>query len=111
MPVSKDVIPSDATASAAEHLLDQLADFEPTSFPVLSLYLNLQPDEHGRIPDLKSYLEREFKLLARTWPQGTPERESFDHDSDRILAFIQECAGPKASGLALFDVRPRTSSK
>jgi hypothetical protein len=28
--------------------LDRLAAFEPGPFPVLSLYLNLQPDQNGR---------------------------------------------------------------
>jgi peptide subunit release factor 1 (eRF1) len=95
-------ITKDAPASPAEQLLDQLADFEPTTFPVLSLYLNMQPDEHGRPPDLKPYLEREFKSLARTWQPDTPERESFDRDSERILAFIEEQVDPSANGLALF---------
>ena len=29
-------------------LLDRLAAFEPTTLPVLSLYLNTSPDQHGR---------------------------------------------------------------
>jgi hypothetical protein len=31
----------------SEHL-DRLAAFEPTTLPVISLYLNTQPDQHGR---------------------------------------------------------------
>ena len=102
MPLSGDAITNDAAASSAEHLLEQLADFEPTILPVLSLYLNMQPDQHGRTPDLKPYLEREFKALARTWKPGTPERESFDRDAERIGAFIEERVDRSANGLALF---------
>ena len=32
----------------------------------------MQPDQHRRTPDLRPYLEREFKSLAHTWPVGTP---------------------------------------
>jgi hypothetical protein len=71
---------SESTASpagsAVEELLLKLADFEPTTLPVLSIYLNTQSDQHGRTPDVQPYLDREFKSLARTWPAGTPERES-----------------------------------
>ena len=56
-----------AGESAAAQLLEKLVDFEPTTFPVLSVYLNMQPDQHGRTPDLRPYLEREFKSLAHTW--------------------------------------------
>lgn len=102
MPLSADAITSDAAASSAEDLLDRLAAFEPTAFPVLSLYLNMQPDQHGRTPDLEPYLEREFKSLARTWKPGAPERESFDRDSERIIAFIEERVDRSTNGLALF---------
>src|SRR5579864_3068266 len=100
MPVSLDDIYTDATAAPAEELLDQLAEFEPTTFPVLSLYLNMKRDQHGRAPDLKPYLEREFKSLTRSWQPGTPERESFDHDAERILAFLDQRVDPSTSGLA-----------
>lgn len=91
-----------AAGSAAEELLCKLVDFEPTTLPVLSVYLNLQPDQHGRTPDLRPYLEREFKSLARTWPAGGAERESFDRDAERILAFIAEDVDNSTHGLAIF---------
>jgi peptide subunit release factor 1 (eRF1) len=88
--------------STVEQLLLKLAAFEPTNLPVLSIYLNTQCDQHGRTPDLQPYLEREFKSLARTWQPGTPERESFDRDAERILAFIADRLENAANGLALF---------
>jgi hypothetical protein len=51
---------SDVTGSIDGHL-ERLLAFEPTPLPVLSLYLNTQPDRHGRDPDVKAYLQREFK--------------------------------------------------
>lgn len=88
--------------SAVEQLFLKLADFEPTVMPVVSVYLNMQSDQHGRTPDLQPYLEREFKSLAHTWPAGSPERECFDRDTERILAFVSERLENSANGLALF---------
>ena len=102
MPTSTDIPSNETTASPAEQLLDQLAEFEPTTFPVLSLYLNMQRDQHGRAPELRPYLERELKPLARSWQAGTPERESFDRDAERILAFLDESVDRSTNGLALF---------
>jgi peptide subunit release factor 1 (eRF1) len=88
--------------SPVEELLVKLAGFEPTTLPVLSVYLNMQPDQHGRTPDLQPYLEREFKSLASTWQAGTAERESFDRDAKRIRAFVGNGLDKSANGLALF---------
>jgi peptide subunit release factor 1 (eRF1) len=88
--------------SAVGQLLEKLVDFEPTTFPVLSVYLNMQPDQHGRTPDLRPYLEREFKSLAHTWLAGTPERESFDRDAERILTLVDDGLDRSSNGLALF---------
>src|SRR5580700_7770371 len=88
--------------SSVGQLLEKLIDFEPTTFPVLSVYLNMRPDQHGRTPDLRPYLEREFKSLAQTWAVGTPKRESFDCDAGRILAFVDQGLVHSANGLAIF---------
>ena len=82
--------PESLAGPAVEQMLAKLIDFEPTTLPVVSVYLNMQADQHGRTPDVIPYLKREFKALARTWQAGTPERESFDRDAERILAFIAE---------------------
>ncbi len=92
---------SDVTGTLDEHL-ERLLAFEPTPLPVLSLYLNTQPDQHGRDPAVKAYLEREFKSLARTWPASSPERQSFDRDVERILAFLDDKVDAAANGIAIF---------
>lgn len=94
--------PDVSTESPVEQLLAKLVDFEPTTLPVLSVYLNAQPDRHGRTPDLRPFLEREFKSLAHTWQAGDAERESFDRDVERILAFIEGNLENSMNGLALF---------
>jgi peptide subunit release factor 1 (eRF1) len=85
-----------------EEPLARLVAFEPTTFPVLSVYLNTQPDQHGRSPDAAPYLHREFKALARTWTPGSPERHSFDRDAERILSYVTGKIDPAANGVAIF---------
>jgi hypothetical protein len=58
---------TDQLATTIEEPLARLIAFEPTTFPVLSVYLNTQSDRHGRRPDAAPYLHREFKVFARSW--------------------------------------------
>jgi peptide subunit release factor 1 (eRF1) len=89
-------------ATTVDEPLARLVAFEPTSFPVLSVYLNTQPDQHGRTPDAAPYLHREFKALARTWAPSSPERESFDRDVERIVSYATDKVDPAANGVAIF---------
>jgi peptide subunit release factor 1 (eRF1) len=69
---------------------------------VLSVYLNTQPDQHGRAPDVAPYLHREFKALSRTWAPSSPERHSFDQDVERIVSYVTDKIDPAANGVAIF---------
>jgi peptide subunit release factor 1 (eRF1) len=89
-------------STTLEEPLARLAAFEPTTLPVISVYLNTQPDQHGRDPDVVSYLQRELKSLGRTLPSSGPERESFDRDVERILDYAGEQIKPAANGVAIF---------
>ncbi len=89
-------------ATSIEDPLARLLDFEPTALPVISVYLNTQPDQHGRDPDVQPYLQREFKALARTWKPGSPERESFERDVERISSYAAEKIVAAANGVAIF---------
>src|ERR1022692_3067214 len=89
-------------ATSMDEPLARLVAFEPTTFPVLSVYLNTQPVQHGRTPDAVPYLHREFKALARTWAPSSPERHSFDRDAERIVAFATSQIDRAANGVALF---------
>ena len=46
--------------------LDELAHLEPAGFPFISLYLNLQPDQHGR-DNFESFVRKEFKAKAKSY--------------------------------------------
>ena len=93
---------TDQLATTIEEPLARLVAFEPTTFPVLSVYLNTQPDQHGRTPDSVPYLNREFKALARTWAPSSPERHSFDLDAERIISYVTEKIDSAANGVAIF---------
>ena len=84
-----------------DSLIDRLADFAPTTAPVISLYLDGRPDQHGR-ERYGLFVRKELATHSRTWPPRSPERESFHRDVDRILAWLHEEARPSANGLAIF---------
>jgi peptide subunit release factor 1 (eRF1) len=93
---------TDELATTMEEPLARLVAFEPTTFPVLSVYLNTQPDEHGRTPEAAPHLHREFKALAKTWAPSTPERHSFDRDAERIVSYATDKIDPAANEVAIF---------
>lgn len=93
---------NETLAASIEEPLDRLIAFEPSPLPVISVYLNTQPDQHGRDPEIIPYLQREFKALARTWAPGSEERKSFDADVERILAYAADNIRPEANGIAIF---------
>ena len=80
--------------------LDRLAAFEPGPFPVLSLYLNLQPDQNGR-DHYEPFLKKELAERLRTFPASGPERESFETDAEKIRTYL-EGVDRAANGLAMF---------
>jgi peptide chain release factor subunit 1 len=80
--------------------LDRLAAFEPGPYPVLSLYLNLQPGPNGR-DQHEPFLRKEFADRLRTFPAGGPERESVEKDIEKVRAYVAD-VDKAANGLALF---------
>jgi peptide chain release factor subunit 1 len=84
----------------SEHL-DQLAAFEPTTLPVVSIYLNTQPDQHGRA-NFASFIRKEFAALANTFASRSPERLSFERDAERIRQYLADELEPSTNGLAIF---------
>jgi peptide chain release factor subunit 1 len=81
--------------------LDRLARFEPVPYPVVSLYLNTQPNERGR-DQFQTFVRQEFKARSRTYPPGSPERQSLDKDLERIASFLENDLQPAANGVAVF---------
>jgi peptide subunit release factor 1 (eRF1) len=86
---------------AVKAQLDRLAAFEPAPYPVVSLYLNTQPGQTGR-DQFHAFVRKEFAARARTYPAGSPERESLDKDLERISRFLDTEIDPAANGVAVF---------
>jgi peptide chain release factor subunit 1 len=82
-------------------LIDRLAAFEPTGFPVLSLYLDARPDEHGR-ERFDAFVRKELAARARTYRERSAERESVEADVVRIQEWLKTEARPSANGIAIF---------
>ena len=80
--------------------LDRLAGFEPTDAPVLSLYLDMRPDEHGSRGRYESFLRKVFPDRSRGL-RGEA-RKSFDSDVERITIYLAEELQPATNGVAIF---------
>jgi peptide chain release factor subunit 1 len=80
--------------------LDRVAAADTGPFPVISLYLDLRPDEHGR-DHFEPFLRKELAERVKTYPVSGPERESLDADAAKIREYV---AGidPAVNSLALF---------
>jgi peptide subunit release factor 1 (eRF1) len=80
--------------------IDALARLEPAS-PLLSLYLNTDANVNGR-PTHETFLRKELRQRARTFPERSPDRESLDRDCERIEHYVADQLQPSTRGLALF---------
>jgi peptide chain release factor subunit 1 len=80
--------------------LDRLAAFEPGPFPVISLYLNLQPDANGR-EQYASFLKKEVSDRLRTYATAAPERHSLEQDAEKIQKYMEN-VDASVNGLAVF---------
>ena len=81
--------------------LDRLAAFEPGAFPVISLYLNMRPDQHGR-DNFEPFLRKELAERIRTYEPERPERSSLEADAGKIREYVASQLDRSANGLALF---------
>jgi peptide chain release factor subunit 1 len=80
--------------------LDRVAALDSGPFPVVSLYLNLQPDQHGR-DNFEPFLRKALAERIRTYGADGPERKSLEQDVEKIRAYVSE-VDAAVNGLALF---------
>lgn len=90
-----------AATTFVDEQLERLANFEPSPFPVISLYLNTQTQETGRT-NFDAFVRKELRARAQTYTPHSEERESFDKDVARIEAFLKTQLEPATNGVALF---------
>ena len=81
--------------------LERLAAFEPAPYPVISLYLNAQPDQRGR-DNFGAFVRKELKARAQTYPARSIERQMIERDLERIARFLANDIEPSANGVAVF---------
>ena len=81
--------------------LDRLAAFEQSPYPVISLYLNTQPDSRGR-DNFQAFVRKELKARAQTYPARSSEREMIERDMERIVTYLESSLQPSANGVAIF---------
>ena len=81
--------------------IDRLAAFEPVDLPVISLYLNMQPDEQGR-DRFDAFVRKELAARTATYLEGSAERASLEQDAERIREYLSTEVRPSANGLAIF---------
>lgn len=79
--------------------LDRLAAFTPSGLPVISLYLNMKPDQNGR-PNFEPFLRKTFAERVMTFKADA--RKSFERDVQRINTFLGSDVKRSANGLVIF---------
>ena len=84
-----------------EEALDRLAAFSSPSDPVVSLYLNLQSDAHGR-RDYTDFLDRAFRDQIETFEPGSNARRHLEQDAQRIRTRIESELQTSTRTLAVF---------
>ncbi|MFZ0661545.1 MAG: host attachment protein [Acidobacteriaceae bacterium] len=84
-----------------EGKLRELSLFPPTTMPVLSVYIDARPDQHGR-DNFGPFLRKEFKARGATYPMRSKERASFERDAERIMSWLGTELRPSSNGAALF---------
>lgn len=81
--------------------LDRLAAFDPAPYPVISLYLDTQPDGRGR-DHFQAFVRKELKARSETYPPRSSEREMLERDLERIATYLENDVAPASNGLAIF---------
>jgi peptide subunit release factor 1 (eRF1) len=81
--------------------LEKLAAFEPQDVPVVSLYLSLAADQHGR-ETYDVFLRKVFAERLKAYKEDSAERASLERDIERIQAYLADEANRTAKSLAIF---------
>jgi peptide chain release factor subunit 1 len=81
-------------------ILQNLIGTEATNKPFISVYLNAEPNEHGR-DDFEVFLKKQLSLNEERFAAGSPERESFEEDVRKINKYAKSIPA-SANGVAIF---------
>jgi peptide chain release factor subunit 1 len=92
---------SPALDTALRDQLERLASYEPQHVPVVSLYLNLTSDQHGR-DNYEAFVRKAFAERVKAFKENSAERASLERDIERINQYLSEEINRSSNGLALF---------
>jgi peptide subunit release factor 1 (eRF1) len=92
---------SPAVDTSLREQLERLAGYEPQPVPVVSLYLNLTPDQHGR-DNYEAFVRKAFAERLKAFKESSAERASLERDVERINQYLSEEVNRSSNGLALF---------
>ncbi len=84
----------------ANHL-HELSNFEPQDAPVVSLYLNLSPDERGR-DNYETFCRKAFADQLRAFKDDPSDHARLTRDFERISGYLATDVKRSANGLAIF---------
>ena len=84
-----------------DDLLHRLARVEPTTTPVISLYLNAQADERGR-DRFARFLQDELRDRVRGFRGNSGIKASLERDVARIDAYLTSELRSHTNGVAIF---------
>jgi len=91
--------------SKASHLLDshleRLAGIEPTGMPVISLYLDTQPDQHGR-DHFEPFVRKAFSSQVGTYGLRTETREGLEDIAGHIRSYLRDEVKPSTNSVVIF---------
>jgi len=80
--------------------LDRLASFEAGTGSVISLYIDLRPDQTGQRAPLETFLRNSVDEQGRSL--GAEQRAEFDRAAERILQYVRESLPKSATAAAIF---------
>lgn len=93
---------SSAYETTLRDTLERLAAYEPQDdVPVVSLYLNLMPNQHGR-DHYEPFVRKAFTQHLKAFSESSTARRNLQAALDRINAYLLEEVNRAANGLALF---------
>lgn len=81
-------------------ILQKLAKVESTEKPFISIYLNSEPNEHGR-DHFDVFLKKQLSVHEDEFTEDTPEHESYLKIAQKIRDYAAKIE-PSANGVAVF---------
>ncbi len=81
-------------------ILERVIKVKATDKPFISIYLNTEPNEHGR-DDFDVFLDKQLSVHQDKFADDSPERGSFDRDVKKIKEYAGNIPA-SADGVAIF---------